>query len=358
MISSDKQRVVHFVPSDKIGGLQKFVSDLVAAQKKIGINTEVFSISVGRESAYPDFKKLRFRIFLSLIFSKSPLILHTHGSTVSIVGALGFLHYLKRNLFIIHTVHNEAKYEAGRLRRFLHRIYFKLQFVLPVVIAQSLEKDFENCYKLEPFGYVLNGSSMCRRSRLNTLEADAVRILFLGRLDFQKNIDLLLQAVTYIRGNSCNRYDFKIEVLGRDIDFKNKKMFRDLQEEGVLVYHGELEDPYTIMEKCSVLCLSSRFEGVPIAALEAKLLGLRIISTDVGGMRDICNSADVLVDRNADYEEFGDALLAVIHKEKLNQVSDDEELPDLSIDRAAREYLNIYAKAVSYSYNRERVKKI
>jgi glycosyltransferase involved in cell wall biosynthesis len=56
---------------------------------------------------------------------------------------------------------------------------------------------------------------------------------------------------------------------------------------------GYREDPIRVLAACDVFCLSSRFEGLPIALLEALALGLPAVVTSVGAMpqvvRDGCD---------------------------------------------------------------------
>jgi glycosyltransferase involved in cell wall biosynthesis len=50
---------------------------------------------------------------------------------------------------------------------------------------------------------------------------------------------------------------------------------------------GYREDPIRVLAACDVFCLSSRFEGLPIALLEALALGLPAVVTSVGAMPEV-----------------------------------------------------------------------
>lgn len=50
---------------------------------------------------------------------------------------------------------------------------------------------------------------------------------------------------------------------------------------------GYREDAVRIMAGCDVFCLASHHEGLPVAVMEAMALGLPVVATDVGGMREL-----------------------------------------------------------------------
>jgi glycosyltransferase involved in cell wall biosynthesis len=73
---------------------------------------------------------------------------------------------------------------------------------------------------------------------------------------------------------------------------------------------GYRDDATRVMAACDVFCLASHYEGLPIALMEALALGLPVVATDVGGIREIVTDGEqgVLVPRAAP-AQLADALL-------------------------------------------------
>jgi len=76
---------------------------------------------------------------------------------------------------------------------------------------------------------------------------------------------------------------------------------------------GYRDDATRVMAACDVFCLASHYEGLPIALMEALALGLPVVATDVGGIREIVTDGEegLLVPPGAP-EQLAGALLRVV----------------------------------------------
>ena len=54
--------------------------------------------------------------------------------------------------------------------------------------------------------------------------------------------------------------------------------------------YGFIENPYPIMANSKILCMTSKYEGFGLVAVEALTLGLPVVATNVGGLPKIVDS--------------------------------------------------------------------
>ena len=115
------------------------------------------------------------------------------------------------------------------------------------------------------------------------------RIVNIGRLHPQKNQKILIDAFARI----ADKYlDYRLDIYG-DGELKSEllEQIEKLHLEGRVFLCGTTKAIYDKIYKASLFVLSSDYEGIPNALLEAMALGLPCISTDCrpGGARTLIN---------------------------------------------------------------------
>jgi glycosyltransferase involved in cell wall biosynthesis len=106
-------------------------------------------------------------------------------------------------------------------------------------------------------------------------------LLAVGRLAREKGFDLLLEALVTVR-ERFPRTDMIIAGAGPE-EAALKAQCRSLGLEGVVRLPGYVQRPYIFYAGASLFVLSSRYEGLPNALLEAVAGGLPIVATPASG---------------------------------------------------------------------------
>lgn len=103
-------------------------------------------------------------------------------------------------------------------------------------------------------------------------------VLAVGRLTHVKGYDLLITAWSKIARQMS---DWKVIIVGSGEDeIMLKQMAKDFAVEDSIVFAGQQSNMDQFYRKASFFCMSSRFEGLPMALLEAQSYGLPIVAFD------------------------------------------------------------------------------
>lgn len=109
--------------------------------------------------------------------------------------------------------------------------------------------------------------------------------LLIGRAgNPQKGFDIFLRALAL---RPIPDWHFLIVGPGVDRDPALRNLVREFQLEDQVELHAATADPYAMMRACACLIMPSRYEALPMVALEALSIGRPVIASDVDGLRDV-----------------------------------------------------------------------
>lgn len=147
------------------------------------------------------------------------------------------------------------------------------------------------------------------------------RVIAVGRLDYQKGFDRLIQAWELIQ--KSGRYsDWQLDIFGQG---EWRKMLQQAVDDKGLSDSVLINQPTQDIGKeyagSSMLVMSSHYEGFPMVMIEAMACGLPVVSFDYKcGPRDIIQDGqNGLIVTDGDIQGLADAMMRLMNDESLRK---------------------------------------
>lgn len=176
------------------------------------------------------------------------------------------------------------------------------------------EKRAHLLYNGVPQGQAFFSRSQARQ-QLRIKDKDRM-VLFVGRLEKQKNVGALLQAVAQIK-EKVKR--LKLHIIG-DGSLRQElaTQAQQLGLQGIIEMHGTVGNVEPWFAAADVFALPSIFEGMGIVIAEAFRAGVPVVATNIEGPAELIeNGANGLLVPPNDVDALALALLAVLNDVEL-----------------------------------------
>jgi glycosyltransferase involved in cell wall biosynthesis len=129
-----------------------------------------------------------------------------------------------------------------------------------------------------------------RSAARRTLDGE-VNLLYVGRLNPLKGLDLLLEAFAKIKKTTTK--DVRLYVAGSgSFESDYRQMASELHIDKWVTFLGRvpINECYTLFRSCSIFVSPSRFDSAPMAVLEGMAAGAPIVATNAGGTPEIAKN--------------------------------------------------------------------
>ena len=114
---------------------------------------------------------------------------------------------------------------------------------------------------------------------------DGIKLLTVGRLNYQKGIDIAIETMKYLKNDFKNAKWF---VVGSGALFEElSAQTKSMGLEDCFIFLGQQDNPYKFIKQCDIYVQPSRHEGYCTTVNEARVLNKPIVATDVSGTREM-----------------------------------------------------------------------
>ncbi|RHW42764.1 glycosyltransferase family 1 protein [Neobacillus notoginsengisoli] len=344
-------KILYVITGADIGGAQKHLLYLSDCFKKKGHevhvvlgedgplqhellkqNIDVTIIPIPRTIVLrQDFKALK-KLFLFIKNGKYDIV-HSHSSKAGIIARLaGFLNRIDKNIFTAHGfVFTDPTLSAKKRTMYLwlEKLFSYFSTDIITVSAFDYHQGKANGINGRKMSIIHNGipekaiisSPVLTQKQQRLRQRDKKVIGFVGRFASEKNLDMLLRVAARFTGQNVAFWLIGDGPLYGH--YQNVITRRNLEE--IVLLKGHQDNVLGWMDNMDAMIITSHKEGLPFVLLEACGRGLPVISTDVGGVKEVVDpdgKKEILVAINDDeamYEKLHSLLVNDSYREELGR---------------------------------------
>ena len=381
-------------PPNIIGGLGRHMGGLCPALAKKGVEVHIITSSapdlppyeeregvhihrVEENFIFPlDFAHRIHQLNFACIQSAIPLlnknkfhIIHTHDWLNCMAGRV-LKHAFK--IPLIATIHATEFGRRGGLTEPLSRYIHSQEWLLGyeawkvVVCSEAMKEEVINVLSVPPdkIEVIPNGIDLERFNveveegfRERFVAPDEKLILFVGRLVWEKGVDVLIDSAPYV----LSRFpQAKFIVVGRGDIEGYRERARNLGVESKFFFTGFLNDETVAkLYKCADICVyPSRYEPFGIVALEAMAVGIPPVTSNAKGFSETVRNGETgIITQAGDPLSLAQGILLLLENSELKKMMGEKArrlaLREFRWEKSAEKTIALYKKVVE---ERKRVK--
>lgn len=232
---------------------------------------------------------VRFSWALFVAFVRHrPKVVHLHSTFAGLVGRLMLAPWIiTRRVRVVYTPHgwSFAMQVGPRKKAVYAAIERGLQrFAKSIVAVSEAEKALAVSYGLDArrIAVVPNAAKALMDEPTHVVGKGPVRWLFVGRFDHAKGVDVLLRAATLLAGKS-----WRLTIVGEPVHDTMPVIPEEIAEQVAMLGWQPRAALGPLMCAHDVLVMPSRWEGMPMLAIEALSCGIPLVASRVGGLAEV-----------------------------------------------------------------------
>ncbi len=234
-------------------------------------------------------------------------------ATGRIVGSILSRYLSKNNCLFVHgNIFEDDYHKKAFLKRIKAPRFKKIVFVSNDLKRKYLKLVPNTKQKLYVSNNMINAERIIRLSTELEIKNKKTTLIHIGRhQEEEKNIMMLLEVIKKLKDL---KYDFQVYLIGDgDNHLEYIEKAKELGIEDYVIFKGSLPNPYPYLKASDALVLTSKLEGNPVVFLEAMVLNIPIITTNVSDSKEIIDKKYGLVSK-VDIDSYSDILKKFLDK--------------------------------------------
>lgn len=287
-----------------------------------------------------------------------PDVIHTHTAKAGVVGRIASILSGHRSIRV-HTFHGHllhGYFGAGKTKLVILIEKFLAIFTDQLLaVGKKVQNDLINAgigndskFAVMPPGLQLAKVPSKTEARLELgLDLDKIYCAFIGRITQIKRPDRFLDVVSKIKVAGTNVH-FVVAGAGEQLDYCQK---RASDENLPVTFLGWREDIEVVLAAADFVILTSDNEGTPLSLIQAGMVGIPVVATNVGSTNEIVvdDETGFLTDLSVD--QLADAVTKLAEdsdlRAKMGSAGQKYTLARYGVARLAKDHQDLYLRLVN-----------
>lgn len=341
-------KVLHLLQSNRFSGAENVACQIISICKNEKIefaysspDGQIKDALQERNIKFLPMKKACVSEYKRVIQEFSPDVIHAHDMGASFYAAL-----VCGNIKLVSHIHNNSfnsrKLSAKAVAYIVAAI--KASHIFWVSDSAYKEYRFRKIFerKSSVLYNIIDINSLYEKMQQDTNSYD-YDVVYLGRLSYPKNPQRLMYVLSEVIKQLPN---IKVAIIGTgDLEDETKKLCLQLNLCDNITFLGFKKNPYKILKNSKVMVMTSRWEGLPMCALEALALGVPIVSTPTDGLIAVVKNGENGYLSDAD-DEIVQRIVQILTTPELKCVLTE------NVIKSAKEFMNAedYKKKLLSAY--------
>lgn len=349
-------KILHLLPSNNYSGAENVVCQIMSFFKDTnGVEMlycspdgPIRSALVDRNIPFSPLKKFSVLDIREKLYEVQPDIVHAHDMKATVMAAMACGH-----IPLISHVHNNnfdsRKISLKSVLYFLaaqkakHIFWVSKSSFEGYLFHKSLEKKSSVLYNVIDTNTLLQKASMDKKEY-------HYDIVYLGRLTHQKNPRRLINIIRIIVKIFPT---INVAIVGSgDLESEMQALVKTYGIEENIDFLGFQSNPYKLLQTAKLMIMTSYWEGTPMCALEAMVLGVPIVSTPTDGLCELVDDGVTGYLSDED-EKIVQGCLRIVNDKQLwasmSQATMAKAARIMDIEMYKKTVMAVYAKALKLS---------
>ena len=306
-----KLNVLHLLASNKYSGAENVACTIIKYTKNVNSfycspPGEIENTLKEQNIKYIEINGLSVSRLKEIVIKYNIDIIHAHDFQASF-----FASFLYIDVDVISHIH--CNYKLLKFRKLVSFVYSRIQhkFSKIFVVSKEILEDASFGKKIKPKTLVLNNvvdeDKIIKLSK--SFETNKYDLIFVGRLIELKQPLFFISLVSELKKEKNN---IKACIVGDGVLYKdcldaiNKN---DLSANIELM--GFKSNPFPYIKNSKVTVMPSKFEGLPMSAVESLILDVPVVNSGVGGLKSMFMNYEEYICN--DMKEYKDIILDILN---------------------------------------------